>query len=232
MQQASQLLLVDSDPVLCETLFAYLQGHGFSVSVVHDGETGLYRATEQYYDLVILGDLPPGMTGNEVLQCIRRQGELPVVMLCARRDEIECIVSLELGADDCLSKACNLRELAARLRTILRRSRQAMFNGRMPGKEAAVSLSLSSTERTAAWRGKALPLTSSEFNLLEFLFKHSGRTIGKAELAMNALGREVGQFDRSLDMHISNLRKKLGRLADGRSPIQTVSRAGYQLLRR
>lgn len=232
MQQTPQLLLVDGDPVLCQTLSGYLQGQGFGVAVKHDGETGLQQAAEFDYDIVILGDMLPGLCGSEVLRRIRQQGELPVVMLCARHDIIEYVLNLELGADDCLNKSCNLRELAARLRTILRRAqRYGRSSERMPGKDTA-SLSLSPAERTVTWRGKPLELTSTEFNLLEILFNNSGRIVSKAELAVNTLGREAGQFGRSLDMHISNLRKKLGKLADGRSPIQTVSRAGYQLLRR
>jgi DNA-binding response OmpR family regulator len=231
LEEAPQLLLVDGDPALCLALSSYLQGHGFGVTVKHDGETGLFHATEDAYDIVILGDLLPGLTGSEVLRRIRQQGELPVVMLGAIHDDVECIVHLELGADDCLKKSCNLRELAARLRTILRRSRGQSRGEKMPGKDKA-ALSLLPEERVATWRGKPLQLTSTEFSLLEVLFNHSGRTISKKELAMSALGRELGEFDRSLDMHISNLRKKLGKLADGRSPIQTVSRAGYQLLQK
>lgn len=223
-EQPPQVMLVDSDPVLCQTVAAYLQSHGFNVVVQHDGEAGFRHATEGAYDLVILGDIVSGLTGGEVLRRIRQQGEVPVVMLSSKSDDIECIVNLELGADDCLRKSCNLRELTARLRTILRRSRH-LFS------EKTTRLRLSPTERRATWCGKPLQLTSSEFNVLEVLFSDAGRTISKQKLATSALGRELRQFDRTLDMHISNLRKKLGKLADGRSPIQTVSRAGYQLLR-
>jgi len=231
LEQAPQLLLVDGDPVLCRMLADYLHGHGFGVTAKHDGETGLHHATEDAYDLVILDVMLPGLNGIEVLRRIRQQGELPVVLLSAVLDDVERIVGLELGADDYLSKSCNLRELVARLRSILRRTRHQAAMPRLPGNDPA-SLSLFPAERTATWRGKPLQLTSTEFNLLEILFNHAGRTIGKAELAMSVLGRELESYDRSLDMHISNLRKKLGRLADGRFPIQTVRGAGYQLLRK
>ena len=231
MEQAPQLLLVDGDPVLCRTLSDYLHGHGFSVTVKHDGETGLHHATEDAYDMVMLDAALPGLSGIEVLRRIRQQGELPVVMLSAASDDIERIVGLELGADDYLCKSCNLRELVARLHSILRRARHQSTVQRMPVKDAA-NLSLSPTERAATWRGKPLQLTSTEFNLLKILFNNSGHAIGKAELAMSVLGREMERYDRSLDMHISNLRRKMGRLADGRYPIQTVRGAGYQLLRK
>lgn len=224
-------MLVDDDRVLCQVLADYLQAQGFAVTFAHDGETGMAEAIEGDHDLVILADMLPGLSGFELLRRIRQQGELPVVVLSAENDEVDRIVGLELGADDCLSKSCNLRELLARLRSILRRTRQTMAEERMRNDDAA-SLDLFPTERKATWRGKALPLTSTEFNLLEVLFKHTDGAIPKTELAMRVLGREMTRYDRSLDMHISNLRKKLGRLADGRSPIQTVHGAGYQLLRK
>jgi len=229
LERTPQLLLVDSDPVLCRTLADYLHGHGFEVTVKHDGESGLFHAMEDAYDLVILDAMLPELSGIEVLRRIRQQGELPVVMLAARSDDVERIVGLELGADDYLSKSCNLRELVARLHSILRRTRRQMTSGRT-SRDVTPGLSLFAAERSATWSGKPLQLTSTEFNLLECLLSQSGRVVSKAELAMSVLGREMGQYDRSLDMHISNLRKKLGRLVDGRSPIQTVTGAGYQLI--
>lgn len=230
MEKAPHLLLVDDDPVLCRILADYLQDHGFGVTVTHDGATGLEYATEGAYDLVIANARLPSLNGIDMLRRIRMQGELPVVMLTDKNDDIDRIVGLELGADDYLSKSCNLRELLARLNSILRRSRRQLSREWIP--ENAAGLRLFPSERMATWRGKPLKLTSTEFNLLEMLFKHSGRTVRKAELAMGVLGHELGHYDRSLDMHISNLRKKLGTLADGRSPIQTVSGVGYQLLRK
>lgn len=231
MEQTPRLLLVDDDLLLCQVLTDYLQAQGFGITVVHDGEAGLAQMNEGDFDLVILDDTLPGLSGIEVLRRIRSRGELPVVLLSARHDDVDRIVGLELGADDCLSRSCNLRELVARLRAILRRTRPVMVAERLR-RNAAAGLGLFPAERTATWEGKALELTSTEFNLLEILFNHPGRTLRKAELAMRVLGRELGRYDRSLDMHISNLRKKLGRLADGRSPIQTVHGTGYQLIRK
>ncbi len=231
MKQTPKLLLVDDDPVLCRVLSEYLEAQGFALDLCHDGEVGLLLAMEGDYDLVIFDDTLPGITGIEVLRRIRQHGELPVVMLAAAADDIERIVGLELGADDYLSKSCNLRELVARLNSILRRTRHAVAAERMR-RDELTSLSLSASDRSATWRGKPLPLTSTEFDLLHLLFQHAGRALGKAELALHLLGRELNSYDRSLDMHISNLRKKLGKLADGRSPIQTVHGTGYQLIRK
>ena len=231
MRQTPKLLLVDDDPVLCRVLSDYLEAQGFALDLCHDGEAGLLLAMEGDYDLVIFDDTLPGITGIEVLRRIRQHGELPVVMLAAVVDDIERIVGLELGADDYLSKSCNLRELVARLNSILRRTRHAVAAERMR-RDELTSLTLSVSDRSVTWRGKPLPLTSTEFDLLEILFTHSGRAIAKAELAMRVLGRELQPFERSVDMHISNLRRKLGKLADGRSPVQTVHGSGYQLLRK
>ena len=149
MEQKPHILLVDSDPALCRTLADYLHGHGFEVTVKHDGKTGLFHATEDACDLVMLNVMLPELSGIEVLRRIRQQGQLPVVMLAAASDDVECIVGLELGADDYLARSCNLRELLARLRAILRRTRW----GRMSRKETA-GLCLRSADRSATWDGK------------------------------------------------------------------------------
>lgn len=231
MGQTPQILLVGEDPVLCRVLGDYLAAQGFALTLCHDGENGLQMALTGGFDLVLLGDALPGMGGIDVLRRIREQGELPVVMLATRADDVDCIVGLELGADDYLPKSCNLRELVARLKAILRRTRHAVEAERMR-RDPLAGLSLSPSDRSARWRGEPLPLTSTEFDLLHLLFEHSGLALTKAELTMKVLGRKLNEHDRSLDMHISNLRRKLGKLADGRSPIQTVHGTGYQLLRK
>ena len=231
MEEKPRLLLAAHDVVRCDFLSQYLAAQGFETAACHDGETALQLAMEGNCDIVLLDDALPGMTGNEVLRHIRHDSELPVVMLSATADEVERIVGLELGADDYLATSCNLRELVARLNAILRRTRHAVAAERMRRGDLDC-LCLSPAERSASWRGKPLPLTSMEFDLLQLLFEHSGRAIAKAELAMRLLGRGLQPFERSIDMHISNLRKKLGKLPDGRSPIQAVHGGGYQLLRK
>lgn len=231
MEQAARLLLVDPDPLLCQVLADYLRSQGFRMTVTNDGEDCLRKVADDTCDLIILDDMLPGLSAIEVLRRIRQRGELPVVMLSARNDGIDRIVGIELGADDYLPKSCNLRELAARLHAILRRARHAVATERLRTGDLS-SLGLSPSERKAIWRGKPLQLTSTEYDLLECLFDSVGRPVGKGELALRVLGRTLQDYERSLDMHISNLRKKLGKLADGRSPIQTVRGAGYQLLKK
>lgn len=226
-----RLLLLDDDPVRCQVLAEYLRNQRFRVSIAGDGEVALQQVAQDACDLVLLDDMLGGPGALDVLRRIRQQSELPVVVLSARNDDIDRIVGLELGADDYLPKSCNLRELTARLNAILRRSRHAVAMERLR-KGGLGSLGLSPTDRKATWLGKTLPLTSTEYDLLEFLFNNAGRAVGKQDLARSVLGRDLLRFERSLDMHVSNLRKKLGTLADGRSPIQTVRGKGYQLLRK
>lgn len=231
VEQIPRLLLVDDDPVLCRVLVSYLQGQGFRVATESDGEAAVLKVGQGACDLVLVDDMLPGLSGIEVLRRIREASELPVVMLSARNDDIDRIVGIELGADDYLPKSCNLRELTARLHAILRRTRHAVAIEKLQ-KGGLGSLGIFPAERKATWRGKPLQLTSTEYDLLQHLFHNAGRAIGKAELAMRVLGRDLQRYERSLDMHISNLRKKLGTLPDGRSPIQTVRGAGYQLLKK
>lgn len=231
MDTAPRLLLLDQDPVLCRVLADYLQNQGFRVAVAGDGEACLQLIAQDACDLVLLDDMLKGLSGIEVLRRIRQKSELPVVMLSTRNDDVDRIVGLELGADDYLPKSCNLRELTARLHAILRRARHAVAMERLR-KGGLGSLVLSPTERKATWLGKTLQLTSTEYDLLEHLFNSAGRTLRRTDLAKSVLGHEMSHYERGLDMHISNLRKKLGTLADGRSPIQTVRGRGYQLLRK
>lgn len=229
MDPVPRLLLIDHDPVRCRVLADYLGAQGFAIVMAADCETGLRLVAEDACDLVILDDMLPGAGCIEVLRRIRHRGELPVVVLSARNDDVERIVGIELGADDYLAKSCNLRELTARLRSILRRSRHAMVAEKLR-KSPLGNLELAPGERKATWRGRSLPLTSTEYALLERLYENHGKAVAKAELSRKVLRREPTPDDRSLDMHIGNLRRKLGKLGDGRSPIQTVRGTGYQLL--
>lgn len=225
----SKLLLVDDDVELSRMLAEYLPAEGFEVDTAHDGAEGARRAVEGGYDLVVLDVMLPGLNGIEALRAIRRASTVPVLMLTAKGDEVDRIVGLELGADDYLPKPCNPRELVARLRAILRRTAPQGAGGE--GQVLQVgALLLRARERRAAWHGAPLELTSTEFNVLETLARHAGRVVSKAELSEQGLGRPLERYDRGIDMHVSNLRRKLGTLADGRSPIQTVRGLGYQLL--
>ena len=230
MSDTPRVLLVDDDQALCEMLSEYLDIEGMQVMTRHDGESGLAEALSDAHDIVILDVMLPDLPGTEVLRHIRQQSELPIIMLTARGDDLDRILGLELGADDYLAKPCNPRELLARLHSVLRRTRPARIAAKARD-EAAKGLVMSAAERTAAWHGSPLKLTSTEFNVLDALFTNSGRTLHKSELATLVLGHPLEPYDRSIDMHVSNLRQKLGRLADGRSPIQTVHGKGYQFVR-
>jgi len=225
----SRVLLVDDDVELVDMLREYLQQEGFDVDAVHDGVRGVEYALSGRYALAVLDVMMPGMTGMEALREIRARSALPVLMLTARGDDTDRIIGLELGADDYLPKPCNPRELAARVRAILRRAGASdMTSSDEP--LTVGELLLWPSQRRAQMDGRPLALTSSEFNLLEVLARHAGSPVSRADLSLQALGRPLARFDRNIDVHLSSLRQKLGKLPDGRSCIQTVYRQGYQLI--
>jgi two-component system, OmpR family, response regulator len=225
-----QVVLVDDDAELIGMLKEYLEADGFDVAIASNGERGVAEALSGRYAIAVLDVMMPGMSGIEVLGRIRAQSSMPVLMLTARGDDTDRVVGLELGADDYVPKPCTPRELAARIRAILRRSRQESSNS--GGNVINVGdLSVWPEQRRAEWGGRSLELTSTEFSLLEVLARNAGQAVGKASLSEQALGRPLTRFDRSIDVHMSSIRHKLGLLPDGRSCIQTVYRKGYQLIR-
>ncbi|MBK8385686.1 MAG: response regulator transcription factor [Accumulibacter sp.] len=223
-----RILLVDDDVELVELLRDYLEREGFAVTAAHDGIAGAALALSGEHELVVLDVMMPGIDGIATLGLIRAGSSLPVIMLTARGDDLDRIAGLELGADDYVPKPCSPRELAARIRAILKRSSGQV--AAMPSVIVSGSLTVWSAQRRAERDGKALELTSTEFNLVEVLARNAGRPVSKAELSEEALGRALTRFDRSIDVHMSSIRQKLGNLADGRSCIQTVIRKGYQLV--
>ncbi|MEM6455415.1 MAG: response regulator transcription factor [Acidobacteriota bacterium] len=223
------VLLIDDDVELCAMHKAYLEVEGFEVDMAFDGERGVDMVERVAPDIAVLDVMMPGIDGVETLRRIRRASSVPVLMLTARGDDVDRIVGLELGADDYVAKPCTPRELVARLRAILRRvAPETRIDEKRPVEIGA--LRVMPAQRQAHWRGAALALTSSELNLLEQLARHAGRAVSKETLSERALGRKLTRYDRSIDVHISHLRTKLGALPDGRSPIQTVRGVGYQLL--
>ena len=230
----TRVLLVDDDIELCEMLVEYLAAEGFALETVHDGERGAERALQGDYAAIVLDVMLPKLNGLDALRRIRQESHTPVLMLTAKGDDVDRIVGLELGADDYLPKPFNPRELVARLRAILRRIDAAHPHpdSQRANEIRAGDAVLRPAQRIAEWRGTVLELTSTEFNLLEALVRNAGRVVSKAELSERALGRTQQRYDRSIDMHVSNLRRKLGTLADGRSPIQTVRATGYQFIER
>ena len=230
MTTTDRILLVNDDVELAGLLSDYLVRDGFAVETVPDGESGVTEALSGRFSVVVLDVMMPGIGGIEALRRIRAASTVPVLMLTARGDDLDRIVGLELGADDYVPKPCLPRELAARLRAILRRSRQG---GEMTAQALLEvgPLQIMPAQRRVTWNGEPVELTSTEFNLLEALARNAGRPVSKAELSEQALGRPLARFERSIDVHMSSIRQKLGHLDDGRSCIQTVYRQGYQLIR-
>ena len=223
-----RVLLIDDDRELLELLGDYLERDGFEVSRTDNGGVGVERALSAQHDIVVLDVTMPGTNGLQLLGLIRARSLLPVIMLTARGDDMDRIVGLELGADDYVPKPCSPRELAARLRAILKRvtTPQASTTSALHIGE----LLLRPAQRFAELRGQPLHLTNTEFNLLECLARHAGQPVSKATLSEEAMGKPLTSFDRSIDVHISSMRQKIGQLADGRSRIQTVFRRGYLLV--
>lgn len=227
----AKILLIDDDMVLAGMLSEYLEREGFEARAVYDGKTGAEEALSGNYDIAVLDVMMPRLNGIEVLRAIRAQSRMPVVMLTAKGDDVDRIVGLELGADDYVAKPCTPRELVARIRAILRRVQTADATGQESEHHSVGPLTLWPAKRHAEWDGKTLDLTSTEFNLLEVLARNAGRVVTKAELSEAGLGRRLARFDRSVDVHMSSIRHKLGSLPDGRSCIHTVRGIGYQLIR-
>jgi two-component system OmpR family response regulator/two-component system response regulator CpxR len=223
------VLLVDDDVELAEMLGDYLAQDGFVVTTRHDGLSGIEAALSGQYAIAVLDVMMPGLSGVEVLRRIRATSTMPVLMLTAKGDDMDRIVGLELGADDYVPKPCLPRELAARLRAILRRAAPGAGSVAVP--IVIGELCIRPEERRVEWAGSTVALTSTEYNLLEVLARNAGKPVSKGELSEQALGRPLVRFDRSVDVHLSSIRHKLGPLPDGRSYIQTVFRQGYQLIR-
>lgn len=218
------VLLIDDDEELCELLADFLSLEGFSTRAVHDGSEAVRLCQKEVPAAIVLDIMLPGMQGLEVLRKIREFSRVPIVMLTARGDDNDRILGLEMGADDYLPKPCNPRELAARLRAVLRRaapaeSRQTLV---VVGSTAADSAS-----RSATYEGRELPLTSAEFNMLLCLLARAGQVVDKDTLSAEALGRPLSAYDRSVDVHVSKIRKKLA-AEGGENLIVSVRGAGYQ----
>src|SRR4051812_17209589 len=222
----NKILIIDDDEELCELVAEYLTVEGFETQAVHDGESGLNAALSGEYDMAVLDVMLPKMNGFDVLRSLRASSKLPVLMLTARGDDMERIVGLEIGADDYLAKPFNPRELVARLRAILRRT-EPETDDKGTEKIVVDDLELSRSSRTAWIDGNEVALTSVEFDLLANLAEEAGNVVRKDDLSEAVLERKLSPYDRSLDMHISNLRKKLGSRSDGSERIKTIRSVGY-----
>ena len=223
----NRILIIDDDEELCELVSEYLGVEGFAVECVNEGEAGLDAALNGGYDMAILDVMLPKMNGFDVLRNLREESKLPVIMLTARGDDMERIVGLEIGADDYLAKPFNPRELAARLRAILRRTETVADGSDGHEKIEIDGVELSPSARVVTRDGEDLNLTSVEFGILHELLKDAGKIVKKDDLSERVLERKLSPYDRSLDMHISNLRKKLGTRGDGSERIKTIRSVGY-----
>jgi DNA-binding response OmpR family regulator len=224
-----RVLVIDDDVELCELLAQYLKAEGFDLEAVGNGEQGVARALSGEHALVVLDVMLPGMQGFEVLRQIRAQSHIPVLMLTARGDDLDRILGLEMGADDYLPKPFNPRELAARIRAILRRAKPqpSELALQLPEPILLGDLEIDNGARVVRRGGERLNLTTVEFQLLEVLLRSAGRVVTREVLVREVLGRDFSPFDRSIDVHVSNLRKKLGLHHDGTERIKGVRGFGY-----
>ena len=226
------VLLIDDDVELGELLKEYLSMEGFELTAVHDGETGLQQALSGDYNLVLLDVMLPKKNGFEVLRELRQKSSIPVIMLTARGESVDRVLGLEHGADDYIPKPYHHHELMARIKALFRRIEMSAEEPESTSNELKVGeLELNPATRTATRSGEELPLTGAEFGVLQCLMENVGDLVDKDSLSMAALGRQLMAYDRSIDMHVSNLRKKLGKRDDDSDWIKTVRSRGYMLVR-
>lgn len=220
-----KILLIDNDPMLTEQLAGILLEEGFESQSIDDGDAGLKIALNQPFDAIILEIILPKINGLELVQTLRQYKQTPVIFLTSREDDIDRLLGLELGGDDYLTKPCDPHELLARLRAILRRTQTVPSDDRPCIQQADITVDCG--QHQASLRGERLDLTNTEFNILETLIKSPGQAFSKKELTEYALGRKFTAYDRSIDVHISNLRHKLGNNANNEPWIKTVRGFGY-----
>jgi two-component system OmpR family response regulator/two-component system response regulator CpxR len=224
------VLVFEEDVELARSLTERFRGEGFTIEWVGLPNLVSLAASGQF-DCAVLGAGRDGSQIADVLSAVRRQSTLAVLVLIASDEEAERIVALELGADDCVVKPCSPREVVARVRAILRRSRRAPAHD-LGGVGIVVAgpLTMWLQRREVEWDGHRLVLTSTEFDVLALLASKAGQPVSKQELSLHCLGRPLTRYDRSIDVHVSSIRQKLGPRPDGRAGIQTVRRRGYQLI--
>ena len=222
------ILLIDDDAELCALLGEFLRREGFTVDFEHEGNAALAHALAGAVDLVVLDVMLPGLDGFEILRRLRQTSKVPVIMLTARGEDVDRIVGLELGADDYLPKPFNPRELGARIRAILRRYEQSREVPVATGRLEVNGVTLDPGTRQVLSSGKPVELTTFEFDILEMLMRSAGRVLSRDRLMENFYNRKATPYDRSIDMHISHLRKKL---ETDHSIIKTIRGVGYQFCR-
>jgi DNA-binding response OmpR family regulator len=223
----SKILIIDDDAELVTLLTDYLTLEGFSVTPAHNGLDGLSSLAKEEFDLVVLDVMMPGMSGTEVLQKIRERSQTPVLMLTARGEPVDRILGLELGADDYVPKPCPPRELVARMRAILRRSKNSSQTQTVV---TAGPMRIDSAKRRIYINDKEASFTGTEFSLLETLARQAGQPVAKSDIYPRVLGRPMGRYDRSIDVHVSAIRHKLAQACGSAITIESVRGIGYQLI--
>lgn len=223
----NRILIIDDDRDLCDLLHDYLTPEGFEVETINNGPDGCEPAVSGRFALVVLDVMLPGMNGLDVLRRIRATSRVPVLMLTARGEDVDRIVGLEIGADDYLPKPFNPRELVARIRAVLRRFEVVAPAQAAAGRVCVGDIELTASTRSVQRSGRCVELTSVEFAILETLLRNAGQVVSRDELVRKSLGRELSAYDRSIDVHVSSLRKKLGPNVDETERIKTVRSVGY-----
>ncbi len=223
----AHILLIDDDTELTSLLKEVLSYEGFDVSEANDGEAGL-NAVNDSVDLILLDVMMPKLNGMETLKKLREKWQTPVLMLTAKGEEIDRVIGLELGADDYLPKPFSDRELLARIRAVLRRTQQ--HQNKHSDMIECQDIQVFPGKQEAYCQGKLVDLTSTEFALLAHFVQNPGNTITKEDLSLDVLGKRLAAFDRAIDMHVSNLRKKLPERADGKARIKTLRGRGYLMV--
>lgn len=222
----NRILIIDDDTELCGLVTRFLKSEGFAVDRAVDASQGISCALSGTYALVMLDVMMPDLSGFEVLRQIRASSRTPVLMLTARGDTQDRVLGLELGADDYLPKPYDPAELAARIRAILRRS-ESLKNSNASGPLAVDDIELTPATRAVNRNGKPIELTAVEFDLLEALMEVAGTVVKREDMVRTVLGREFSPYDRSIDTHVCNLRRKIGRLKDGTDRIRSIRGTGY-----
>lgn len=223
----NRILIIDDDRGLCDLLEEYLAGEGFIVHTANNGMEGLEKALKGDFDMVVLDVMLPGKNGFEVLRSLRAGSRLPVIMLSARGEDVDRIVGLEIGADDYLPKPFNTRELVARIKAILRRMETPKGPSTREDLVRVGEVTLDMGSHDLFVSDRKIELTSVEYKLMESFILSAGKVIRREELVRHVLERPYSPFDRSIDVHISNLRKKLGNYRDGTERIKTIRGEGY-----
>jgi len=222
-----QILVIDNDIALCELLTEYLEPNGYKVETVYDSATAAERALSGEHALAVLDYTLPGMSGLELLRHIRAHSRLPIVMLSARGDDIERITGLLIGADDYLAKPFNPLELVARIQAVLRRTQIEQEPKPVRKNVVVGDLEIDGLTRTVRRAGEIVNLTFIEYSLLEHLLSAPGQILERARIVKEVLHRDLSPLDRSIDTHLSNLRRKLGHKVNGKERIRTVRSVGY-----